>query len=359
MAANVDQEKIFKSWAGIREIALIKEVATKGEHIQLCIIYGARRRKMSTGEYELLFQDIVQTYVNRLLSERLVCKAETVLRNVQRDVKCFFYQFACECNDPDVREQIMDHLLKIEPNFGNQIEDLQFHYDFLKQLKNSEEMMANAKKHMKRLNLESLMNLDSATLQHLMIEMYFKTHNVTLLQHVNKYITWDILVETKRIDEIIHWCRIQQMPQDSAFSGELIDLHFKYYNWSIEPEMYEFAIRTLQTSNDEVLRNCFAAEGHFFPDERNNVEAVLQRVCITDSFERNRENINALNLARFLLDRGFHYLLLNDFVNDRQLEELAEEKPEESELLKLLFELKTRSINTLDGFEKVSTILTI
>ncbi|KNC31813.1 hypothetical protein FF38_12434 [Lucilia cuprina] len=354
--ANNERDKIFKSWSGITEIALIKEVATKGEHIQLCIQYWARKRKMSVTEYELFFHDVVQTYVNRLLTERLVCKAENVLRNVQRDVKCFYYQYACESNDPELRELLMEHLMKREPcdDYKQLMQNLKFHWELLQQIKQSETIMANIKKHMRRVNLESLMSLDSATQQRLMIELYFETYNTSLLQHINKFVMWDFLVETKQLEEIIRWCRIQLNAKDSQPLKNLTELELKYSQWSLESEMYKYALRSLQDNSDNVLRNYFASAGYFFEDEINSVPIVLQRISLTESFQQNNENIQSLPLARFIFDQKLYYLLLYDFVGQRQLEELSELLSEHRPLLKFLVALKANSFEDLEGFKEIS-----
>lgn len=356
--SNNERDKIVKSWSGISEVALIKEVATKGEYIELCIQYWARKRKMSVTEYELFFHDVVQTYVNRLLTERLVCKAENVLRNVKRDVKCFYYQFACESNDPELRELIMEHLIKKETceNYEQLMQNLKFHWELLQEIKKSEAILTNIKKHMRRVNLESLMALDSATQQRLMIELYFESHNCTLLQHISKFVMWDYLVETKQIEEIIRWCQIQHNSNSYLLNKQLTQLELKYMEWPLETEMYKYALRCLSDNSDHVLRNYFAMAGFFFDDERNSVQTVLQRICLTDSFQLNNEYIKALPLARFIFDKKFYYLLLYDFVSSRQLEEIAELLSEHKPLLKLLVTLKTNTLENLEAFKEVSII---
>lgn len=357
--ANNDRDKIFKSWSGISEVALIKEVATKGEHIQLCMEYWSRKRKMSVTEYEQFFHDVVQTYVNRLLTERLVCKAENVLRNVQRDVKCFFYQFACESNDAELRELIIERLNKKEHcgDCVNQLQNLKFHWELLQELKKSDSIMINLKKHIKRVTLESLMSLDSATLQRLMIELYFENHNDILLQHLNKFILWDFLVENQKIEEIIRWCRIQHSPKDYTSRKDLNDLELKYLQWSLEPDMYRYAIRSLHDNGNNVLRNYFACGGFFFEDERNSVSRTLQRICMTESFGINKDQIKSLPLSQFIVENKLYYLLLYEFVESRQLEELNELMEEEQgPLLKFIITLKTTQFQTLDSYKEVSSI---
>ncbi|XP_073847548.1 spatacsin [Musca autumnalis] len=356
MASNVDRDKIFKLWSGISELALIKEVATKGEHIDLCISYWARKRKMPVSDYEFFFHDIVQTYVTRLLNERLVCKAEIVLRNVHRDVKCFYYQFACECNDPELRELLMDHLQKKYPqNFESDMQDLQFHWSLLEKLRKSDVIMADVKKHMKRINLEALMALDTATKQHILISLYFENRNENLLQHINKFVMWNFLIETKQVDEIISWLsRQSDQKLNKVAQPSLSALEDKYAEWAIEPEMYEYAIRSLPNSNDDVLRNLFADAGYFFPDERNNVETVIQRICVSNSLDRNRDYIKSLPIGRYIYERSFYHLLLNDFVTVRQLEEMSEEINDNSDLLNLIIALKSYKPDNLDGLKKIN-----
>ncbi|XP_058978649.1 uncharacterized protein LOC101894184 [Musca domestica] len=355
MASNYEREKIFKSWSGISELALIKEVATKGEHVDLCISYWAKKRKMPVNDYELFFHDIVQTYVARLLNERLVCKAEIVLRNVHRDVKCFYYQFACECNDPELSELLIDHLRKIElQNFEGEMQNLQLHWNLLEKLKKSDAIMMDVKKHMRRVNLESLMALDTATKQHIMISLYFESRNESLLQYINKFVMWNFLIETKQIDEIISWCNLQQSNYSAfPFTTSLSALEHKYTEWSIEAEMYEYAIRSLSSQNDEVLRNLFASAGYFFADERNQVETILQRICVSNSITKNREYIRSLKMGRFIYERGLYHLLLNDFVTARQLEEMLESVDENGTLLNLIITLKSNELEDLEGFKKI------
>ncbi|XP_059218694.1 uncharacterized protein LOC106084269 [Stomoxys calcitrans] len=356
-----ERDKIFKSWSGISELALIKEVATKGEHINLCISYWAQKRKMSVNEYEVFFHDIVQTYVKRLLNERLVCKAETVLRNVQRDVKYFYYQFACECTDPELRELLMEHLRKKDPHgFEKDIQELRFYWELLQKIKCSEKIMSRLKQHLRRVNMESIMGMDTATLHHIMIELYFETGDESLLCEINKFIMWNFLVESNQDQQIILWCKqVHRNNATNIFASEVSALERKYSQWPIESEMYEHALSALKNNRDEVLRNFFAAEGFFFPDERDNIEIVLRRVCITNSVDVNRSTIKTFHFGRFIFEREFFYLLLKDFVPARQLEELAEEESNTGLLIKLLLTLKTFSLENLEGFKKINFATTI
>ncbi|XP_017486027.1 PREDICTED: uncharacterized protein LOC108374563 isoform X1 [Rhagoletis zephyria] len=349
MSATVKRDKLFKSWTGISEVALIKEVATKGENIDLCIEYWARKRKLPLTEYQLFFQDVVQTYVLRLLTERLVCKAEMVLLNVKRDVKCFYYQFACECVDEELRELVMDHLQKKDPqNYESDMEELQFYWDLLQQLQKCPELLAKCKVQLRRVNIETLVHCNESYLHSLLAELYFMNRNPLLLGRLNKFNMWSHLVETAELMHLVRWCTLcGQSPQP-----EYTELELLFCEWTLETEMYEYALKTIENPN-ETLRNCFAAAGHFFADERDDVALIVRRLCTTESLERNQELLEKLPSGHFLLNRGLHMLMLRDFVKVRELEEMLPEFPDDEALLKFLVAIKENKLNELEGFEKV------
>uniref|UniRef100_A0A1A9UYI2 Spatacsin_C domain-containing protein n=1 Tax=Glossina austeni TaxID=7395 RepID=A0A1A9UYI2_GLOAU len=356
MNAN-EREKIFKSWSGVSEVALIKEVATKGENIDLCIQYWARKRKMPATEYELFFHDVVQTYVQRLLTERLVCKAESVLSNVQRDVRYFYYQFACECNDPELKEIVLDHLKKREPyDYNKLFQNLEYHWQLLLQLKQSDHIMANIKKHMRRINLETLVTLDTNTLQRLQVELYFETRRQELLEYIDKDTLWRYLVEIKNVSDIIRWCLLQNIPKRFCSTPPNTELEMKYTEWSIQPEMFDYALDCLQDVNDDVLRNCFAAAGYFFPAEISNVETILRRISVTQSFEQNCNRCEQLQLGQVIWQKKLYYLLLQDFIKQNDLEGLI---VGDNPLMEFIIALKTRSLKEADEFKKQQPLIRV
>ncbi|XP_049306880.1 uncharacterized protein LOC105234258 [Bactrocera dorsalis] len=349
MSATYKRDKLFKSWTGISEVALIKEVATKGENIDLCIEYWARKRKLPIPEYEQFFQDVVQTYVHRLLTERLVCKAEMVLINVKRDVKSFYYQFACECDDEELRELVIEHLQKKDPqNYETDMLQLQFYWDLLQQLQACPELLAKCKVQLRRVNIETLVHCDDSYLNKLLAELYFLNNNPQLLERLDKYSLWNYLVDEAKLAQLVRWCTLAgQLPQ-----VEYTELEVLYCEWVLEAEMYEYALKTLGTPN-ETIRNCFAAAGYLFADERDEVSVVVRRLCTTESLERNREILEKLPIGQFLLERGLHMLLLRNFVKTRELEEMFAEYPDDEELLKFLVALKENKTDELEEFGKV------
>ncbi|XP_030556362.1 spatacsin isoform X1 [Drosophila novamexicana] len=342
------RNKIFKSWSGISEVSIIKEVATKGEHIDLCMEYWAGKRKIPVQEYRHYFYDVVQAYVQRLLSERLVCKADNVLHNVERDVKCFFYQYACECDDADLSEFVLDHLRCREPQLFEQEQPvLAYYWSLVQQLRECSDLLARHQALLPRVHIEALMTLPEQTLQLLIVELYFANGNEALLPELNKQLVWQHLVDTGRLDRLRRWCWCQEA---AAGTADLRPLEQAYVRWKIEPLMYEYALEYLQQPC-ELLRNFFARAGYFFPAESSDMSTLLRRLCTMQCLEQHKELLSRQPLACHLLERGYHSLLLLDCVPVSALEQLAGEN---EPLLTLIIDLKTHDLMQREGFEMIS-----
>ncbi|KAH8233205.1 hypothetical protein KR026_005345 [Drosophila bipectinata] len=345
------RDKIFRSWTGISEVAIIKEVATKGEHIDLCMEYWAKRKNITQSEYRHHFYDVVQAYVQRLLSERLVCKAEDVLRNVDRDVKCFFFQFACECQDEDLSEFVLDHLRNREPLMYEQEEPvLAYHWSLVKQLRECDTLVAKHQVQLPRLHIEALMTLPEQALQVLLVELYFANGNKSLLGSLSKEIVWQYLVDSNQTGKLQRWGRCQEGLDTEE---ELSALEQAFSAWQIDASMYEYALRRLQQPS-EVLRNYFARAGYFFPDETGDIPTQLRRLCTMQCLSQHSELLSRQPLAKYLLDRGLHSLLLMDCVPVAALEPLAGSEVHQEALLNLIVDLKSNSLNDNEGFELIS-----
>ncbi|EDW02695.1 spatacsin [Drosophila grimshawi] len=344
------RNKIFKTWSGISEVSIIKEVATKGEHIDLCMEYWAAKRKLPLAEYRHYFFDVVQAYVQRLLSERLVCKADNVLHNVDRDVKCFFYQYACECNDADLSEFVLDHLRCREPQMFEQEQPvLEYYWSLVQQLRECGDLLTRRKAQLPRVHIEALMSLSEQTLQLLLVELYFANGNESLLPDLNKQLVWQHLVDTEQLDRLRRWCWCGG--QDAtATSALLLPLEQAFAQWLIEPAMYEYALEHLEQPC-EPLRNYFARAGYFFAAETADMSTMLRRLCTMQSLEQHKELIRRQPLANHLLERGYHSLLLLQCVPISALEQLAGEN---EPLLTLLIDLKTHDLTQREGFELIS-----
>ncbi|KAH8402411.1 hypothetical protein KR009_011843 [Drosophila setifemur] len=345
------RDKIFRSWSGISEVTIIKEVATKGEHIDLCLEYWAKKRKIPQSEYRHYFYDVVQAYVQRLLSERLVCKAEDVIRNVDRDVKCFFFQFACECQDEELSEFVLDHLRCREPTMYEQEEPvLAYHWSLVQQLRECDSLLARHKVQLPRVHIEALMTLPESALQVLLVELYFTNGNESLLGSLSKEMVWQHLVENNQAEKLQRWCRCQDGLD--AQDG-LSPLEQAFLVWKIDASMYEFALEQLQQPS-EVLRNFFARAGYFFPDESADIPIQLRRLCTMECLGKHAELLSRQPLAKYLLDRGHHSLLLMDCVPVASLEQLAGSETHQEALINLIVDLKSNSLSQNEGFELIS-----
>lgn len=342
------RNKIFKSWSGISEVSIIKEVATKGEHIDLCMEYWAAKQKIPVSEYRHYFYDVVHAYVRRLLSERLVCKADNVLHNVERDVKCFFYQYACECNDADLSEFVLDHLRCRDPQLFEQEQTvLEYYWSLVQQFRECSDLLTRRKALLPRVHIEALMTLPEQTLQLLLVELYFANDNESLLPDLKKQLVWQHLVDTRQFDKLRRWFWCQSAKAETV----LLPLEQAYVVWKIEPVMFEYALEHLEQPC-EPLRNYFARAGYFFDMESSDVSTVLRRLSTMQCLEQHKELISRLPLAPHLLERGYHSLLLLQVVPISALEQLTGEN---EPLITLLIDLKTHDLTEREGFELMST----
>ncbi|XP_068146552.1 spatacsin [Drosophila tropicalis] len=351
------KEKIFRSWSGISEITIIKEATTKGEHIDFCLEYWSQKRKIPLQEYRHYFFDVVQAYVQRLLSERLVCKAENVLRNVERDVKCFFYQYACECQDEELSEFVLDHLRSKEPQLYEQEEPvLTYYWSLVQQLRECSSLMTRHKVQIPRLNIEALMSLPEESLQLLLVELYFANGNDTLLVELNKELVWQHLVDNQLMDKLLKWLTCRQRAgaevQEESVPSKLEQC---FESWPIDASMYDYGVEQLKQPC-EVLRNFFAKAGYFFDDESSNISTQLRRLCTMGCLQ-DKEHADWLcqqPLAKYLFERGYYRLLLMDCVPTVALEQLANSQSELGPLLALIVDLKKHPLNQTEGFQLIA-----
>ncbi|XP_055839767.1 spatacsin [Episyrphus balteatus] len=345
--ASYTREKIYKSWSHIPEVTLIKEVATKGEHIQLCIDYLASKKQIPLQECKQYFHDVVDSYVARLLGEKLVCKAENVLKHVQRNVKCVFLEFGFECTNEEVKEAIVEHLKKKDPvNFEEDMRELYFYHCIAIQIKNCPDLLEQANKESpKRMSLENFLHLSESTQRKLMAKLYIVTRNANILSRIKKQDLWDCFVEGQHFLELIQWCFATEThsEEDDCFS-----------KWPVEVEMYEFALNKLKNPPD-TLRNHFARKGFIFTDEKFDVPLALRRICSSESFKTNKEIIDKLAIGQFIMSNPSLYpVLLREFVSTRELEEIRESTAKDKEFLDMILSLKYHDIKSRAGFQQIT-----
>ncbi|KAH8305915.1 hypothetical protein KR018_003648 [Drosophila ironensis] len=348
-AQSQARDKILRSWAGYSEVAIIRQVATTGEHIDLCMEFWAEKRRLPLAEYTHYFYDVVHAYVQRLLSERLVCKAEDVLRNVDRDVKCFFFQFASECGNEELAEFVLDHLRSREPLMYEQEEPvLAYHWSLVQQLRKCESLLARHQTQLPRLHIEALMTLPELALQRLLVELYFANGNESLLGSLSKDMVWRHLVNTGQTDRLQRWCGLRD-----GIHENLTPLEQAFAAWQLDPSMYEYALEQLQQPS-EVLRNLFARAGYFFPDESADIPTQLRRLCTMQCLGQHADLLSRQPLAKYLLERGQYSLLLMDCVPVAALEALAGSEVHQEALINLIVDLKSHSLSENEGFELIS-----
>lgn len=341
-----DTEKLLKSWICFTESDLINHVATEANHIELCIEYLAKKRKMSIEEYRLIFNDSVQKYVYQLLESKQIDKASLIVHNINKNLNCWFYQFICKCKNKELEILIFEHLRKNEGDkkFEATIKTLRFYWELLQEIRLSDILLNKIERilNIKRLEYEFLVELNKSTQQRIIIEVYFQNRNRSLLSHIEKNDLWEFFIDNKMTDDIIQWSAIQlSIPifDNLREYKENTDLNEKFAEWSLEPDMYDYAVTALNNDlNNEILCDLFAAAGYFFTKEQKNPTMALKRICFTESFKQNYANINRFKIAQIFW-KNKYFILFGDNIATDALDELIND--ENKHLHKLIYVLKT------------------
>jgi hypothetical protein len=59
-----EKELILRGWQGLDEDAVVREVATKGKYIDLCLSYLATKKKLTDSEARIYFEQKVTSIMN-------------------------------------------------------------------------------------------------------------------------------------------------------------------------------------------------------------------------------------------------------------------------------------------------------
>lgn len=361
LTSVTSSEQILASWSSLDDVTIIRNVVSQGkENIELCIDYCSQRYQVTPHVYRKHFHNIVRDYVLELLQiDHLIQRAAEVLHNVGRNVPIFFYQFSKQCDDERLRTIVLNYSAKEYSDIYSQlITSLQFHWDVMEQLKQTEMVsgILTETTFLENNSLEDFMAMDMESKMPLIIELYLAKGDDRLLEYIDKFSLWKHLITSKRISELTRWCW-QSLLSNDDLNTEITALNsnenhiYSYQLWPIDSEMYQYGVQQLHNVYNDAIRNCFAAAGYLFPEEK--IDQQLQRISMTNSFQKNIKNLSKRNLGYHILSSKNYHLLLKDFVSIEQLVQMAQKIPEEKFKLELITYLKKYSLYTLDGFQMV------
>lgn len=315
-------EKLIKEWESLEDEVIIKEVATKGKYIKLAQQFLARRNDKSVSDIYDYFHAEVDKYVNRLLSNRQVHKAELVLTNVGRQPQIIFYEFiqssSKEHIDEDIKECVLEHIQKCSETFEQVRDEYDYYLLVLRLVMTNKMLKRSYEKHVPQFTLENLYRNDELFRKKLAIATCFQCRNASLIDQLERHLTWEYLLQNGLFHYLVKWLDlryesqlvdsdVENKPEKKEFSFDVV-IRNQFLSWDIEPDMFERinepAIRA--TLKDFVLQS-LAKNGVLLPNEQNDILKIMHRILTTESYKQNAEWLltqpNLLKIVQFVCDQ--------------------------------------------------------
>ncbi|KAJ6644084.1 hypothetical protein Bhyg_09050 [Pseudolycoriella hygida] len=248
----------------------------------MTIGYLAKRLNAATvQETKTFFRIEVNKYVERLLANKQVFKAERVLSNVNVNAKLYFYEFYESCDDSEVRGVIINYLKKV---LGDEYER-----------------------------------------EHLQMTTELKAL---------KMVKCDEALRTKYPDAI----SLEQFKGlDVQIQKELLS------EWDLDDEMISL-VKIHESHLPDYVLNSLARRSIFMENELENVDLLVQRLTSSGSMTANIQMLKSrpysLKIIKSILDRNLHQFLIEDFVEVNDLIEIAPQYPQYQDEIELCVDLK-------------------
>lgn len=354
-------EKLLKEWEHIEDDMLIKEVATKGKYINLLLQFLVKRSGKSLDDVKTTFNDEVDRYVHRLLTNRQVHKAELVLKNVGRKPQALFYEFVQSTSqehiDDDVKERVLEHLQSCDNNFDVIREEYDYYLLVLKLVASNKALRRQFEDEIHVFTLESLLRKSVDFRKLMAVTTCLQCKNAILVEKLDKHITWTYLWRSEQYEYIAKWLNLLyaeqcsgQIEMDGNVKEPCFDLALKnlFSSWDIEPDMFDSVQHRPQL--DEYILNSFAQNGMIVSNEKDSIVPILQRIFTTGSFATNSNwilvNENLQKIVRLILQQNQLVLLLNSMLSEELIKNVAVEFEQLDDDIKLCLKFHVEDFNT-------------
>lgn len=134
-----EKEITLRDWELLDDEQVVRSSATKGKFINSCICFLSERRNITITDAKKFFYDNVLDYVNKLINNRQIHRADLVLKNVGYFSRNVFFQVSKESNDPELREYLVEYYKKKFPDFENDLMMLEEEWFLFNELKKYKE----------------------------------------------------------------------------------------------------------------------------------------------------------------------------------------------------------------------------
>ncbi|XP_037034806.1 spatacsin [Bradysia coprophila] len=340
-----ERDFIQRGWDEMSNESIAKDVATKGKYINLAISYLAKRLEVQTiQEAKTFFRIEVNKYVERLLLNKQVFKAEHVLSNVNINPKFYFYEFYENCDNSEVRCSIVNYLKKtLADAYDREHQQIIVELKALKMVQSDEKLRS---KYPKVHALEQFKELDAKTQKELLADVCFSFKCKLIIEELDKHITWSYLLDHQLSALLCSW--IQSIGESSENLARL-DVTFenvlkkKFSAWDIDSEMID-QIKLPKYKLPDYLLDCLAKRSIFMKHEEDNTELLVKRLLSSESVIEHREMLSSrphsIEIIKRILDRKLIPFLIEECINVTDLIDVAPLYPHDKDELDLCIGLK-------------------
>uniref|UniRef100_A0A182R562 Spatacsin_C domain-containing protein n=1 Tax=Anopheles funestus TaxID=62324 RepID=A0A182R562_ANOFN len=386
-SSSIPPEKsiVLKGWEKLDDDVIIKEVATKGKHVNLCIQYLAERNELSMREAKNYFLQKVNAYVYRLLSNRQLYKAHHILKNIDRVPRYVFYQIAAETTDHGLRDYIREHLARTVENYSNGEEErIAASWRVYTQLKANVRQMAEVLNEVttgytvleiETMSFNTFCMKEDVYRNSVAVDLFFKNQETEISPILDRYTVWSYLLKNNIANLVKIWIQLNSclrrcfhdatdptphllrikidIYDDPRFNERLRQL---FQRWEIDDFMLSQLSHHRTLSRNDILLNELARLGKFLDHERNDAVPILRRLFTTESFKQHREWTEAkwfrMQLTRQMVDNRFFTMLGLRIVCKELLEQIASDPTAQyQEEVQLFLHLQKLKDSTITGQE--------
>lgn len=361
-------EKLLKEWEHIEDEVLIKEVATKGKHINLLLQFLVKRSGKPLGDIKHYFNEEIDKYVRRLLSNRQVHKAELVLKNVGRKSQALFYEFVQSASQEHIDDDIKDHVLEHLQNCDNNFDAIRDEYDYyllvLRLVASNKALRRQFEDEIHVFTLESLLRKSVEFRKLMAVTTCLHCKNAILVERLDKHTTWTYLWRSEQFQYIAKWLSLLYANKCNLSDGDngtkepCFDIALKnlFSSWDIEREMFDRVQNHPEL--DEYILNGFAQNGLIVDREKDSIITILQRVFTTRSFELNANWImtdeHLQQIIRLLFEQKQLVLLLSKIFPIELIAKIASDFPKLQDEIELCLTIKSENFSVMQSAAVVS-----
>lgn len=347
-----EKDVIQRGWDKMSNEAIAKDVATKGKYINLAITYLAKRLDVATvQEAKTFFRIEVNKYVERLLSNKQVFKAEHVLSNVNINPKFYFYEFFETCDNSEVRSAIMNYLKKTLGD-AYEREHLQMTIE-LKALKMVHSNDLLREKYSNATTLEQFKELDAKIQKELLADNCFVCKHELVIEELDKHVTWQYLLDHQLFVYLFHWIESIGNTPGNLFGLDVTFeniLRNKFATWDIDDEMID-QIKMLESNLPDYVLNSLAKRSIFMKSEEANVHLLVRRIASSESMNECSTMLSSqphsMKIIKRILDGNLTRFLVEEFVQVNDLIEIAPQYPQYQDEIEMCIALKNASASDI------------